>query len=171
MLLWYFWIYSFLGYLLEKGFAKVTGAKLQGRKCFLLFPLCPVYGLGMLAVLALPEALTWGILGIIVCGMAATAVEYGVHWFYDTFLGVRFWDYSKVFGNLRGRICLPFSLIWGGLTAAAVRWIHPAVERLAERTVPEVTYLCLLVFAADAVCSLLLLKVTGDPERLRADRA
>ena len=49
MLLWYFWIYSFLGYLLEKGFAKVTGAKLQGRKCFLLFPLCPVYGLGMLA--------------------------------------------------------------------------------------------------------------------------
>ena len=51
-----------------------------------------------------------------------------------------------------------------------IRWIHPAVERLAERTVPEVTYLCLMVFALDAFCSLRLLKATGDPERLRADR-
>ena len=170
MLLWYFWIYSFLGYLLEKGFAKTTGARLQGRKCFLLLPLCPVYGLGMLAVLALPETLTRGVIGIIVCGVTATAVEYAVHWAYDTFGGVRFWDYSKVFGNLRGRICLLFSLIWGGLTVAAVRWIHPRVEHLAERTVPEVTYLCLMVFALDAFCSLRLLKATGDPERLRADR-
>ena len=170
MLLWCFWIYSFLGYLLEKGFAKATGAKLQGRKCFLLLPLCPVYGLGMLAVLALPEAWRRGVLGIIACGAVATAVEYAVHWIYDAFLNVRFWDYSKVFGNVRGRICLPFSLVWGGLTVAAVRWIHPTVEYLAERTVPEVTYLCLVVFAADTCCSLRFLKVTGDPERLRADR-
>lgn len=171
MQIWYFWIYSFLGYLLEKGFAKATHARQQGRKCFLLLPLCPVYGLGMLTVLALPEALTRGVLGIIVCGMAATAVEYVVHWFYDTFLDVRFWDYSKVPGNMRGRICLPFSLIWGGLTAVAVRWVQSAVERLAEQTIPEVTYLCLLVFAGDALCSLRILRVTGDPERLRADRA
>ena len=170
MLLWYFWIYSFLGYLLEKMFAKAYGARLQGRKCFLLLPLCPVYGLGMLAVLALPETLTRGVIGIIVCGGAATVVEYAVHWAYDAFLGVRFWDYSGVFGNLRGRICLLFSLIWGGLTVAAVRWIHPRVEHLAERTVPEVTYLCLMFFALDAFCSLRLLKATGDPERLRADR-
>ena len=52
---WYFWIYSFLGYLLEKVFAKVTQSPQQGRKGFLAMPLCPVYGLGMLAVLALPE--------------------------------------------------------------------------------------------------------------------
>ena len=57
VLLWYFWIYSFLGYLLEKLFAKVTRARQQGRKGFLLLPLCPVYGLGMLSVLALPR--TW----------------------------------------------------------------------------------------------------------------
>ena len=53
MVLWYFWIYSFLGYLLERAFAAVTHAEHQGRRCFLLLPLCPVYGLGMLAVLAL----------------------------------------------------------------------------------------------------------------------
>ena len=169
MLLWYFWIYSFLGYLLEKCFAKVTGAKLQGRKCFLLFPLCQVYGLGMLAVLALPEVWQTGWRLVLAGGLAATVVEYVVHWAYDRFLGVRFWDYSGVFGNMKGRVCLPFALIWGVLTAAAVWWIQPAVERLTERTVPEVTYLCLLVFAVDALCSLRILQVRKDPEALRAD--
>ena len=169
MRIWYFWIYSFLGYLLEKAFAKATHARQQGRKCFLLLPLCPVYGLGMLAVLALPEA--WCLDGRLVLwgGLAATAVEYAVHWGYDALLGVRFWDYSGMIGNLRGRVCLPFTLLWGVLTAAAVWWIQPTVERLAERTVPEVTYLCLLVFAADALCSARILYARKDPEALRAD--
>lgn len=169
MQLWYFWIYSFLGYLLEKVFAKVTGSEQQGRKGFLLLPLCPVYGLGMLAVLALPESWTRGVLGIFISGLTATVVEYAVHWGYDTFLGVQFWDYSRVFGNLKGRVCLPFTLIWGLLTAAAVQWIHPWVQTVAERTVPEITYLCLMVFAMDALLSLRFLWKTGDPELLRAD--
>ena len=60
--LWLFCLYSFLGYLLEKIFAAVTGSRHQVRKCFLLLPLCPVYGLGMAAVLALPHI--WGELGV-----------------------------------------------------------------------------------------------------------
>lgn len=170
MVLWYFWIYSFLGYLLEKAFAKITAAEQQGRKCFLLLPLCPVYGLGMLAILALPEPWMRGVWGILIGGLTATAVEYVVHWVYDTFLGVQFWDYSRVFGNLRGRVCLPFTLAWGVLTAMAVWWVQPGVERLAARVLPEVTYLCLLVFTVDAVCSVRFLRVMGDPELLRADR-
>ena len=69
MLLWYFWLYSFLGFLLERAFAAATRAEHQARRCFLLLPLCPVYGLGMLAVLALPRELPfwalalWGGLG------------------------------------------------------------------------------------------------------------
>lgn len=169
MLLWYFWIYSFLGYLLEKVFAKVTHARQQGRKGFLLLPLCPVYGLGMVAVLMLPEQCRSGGWLILWGGLTATAVEYAVHWGYDTLLGVRFWDYSRVLGNLRGRVCLPFTLIWGALTALAVRWIQPMAELLAERTIPEVTFLCLMVFAADALCSLRVLQVEKNPEALRAD--
>ena len=75
MVLWYFWIYSFLGYLLERAFAAVTHAEHQGRRCFLLLPLCPVYGLGMLAVLALPPDWTEGGWLVISGGLAATAVE------------------------------------------------------------------------------------------------
>ena len=51
--MYYFWLvlfYSFAGYLLEKLFAYVTRAQHRVRKCCLLLPLCPVYGLAMLAV-------------------------------------------------------------------------------------------------------------------------
>jgi len=167
-MLWYFWIYSFLGYLLEKVFAKVTHAKQQGRKCFLLLPLCPVYGLGMLAVLAFPQH---GVVAQVIWGaMAATAVEYVVHLAYDMLLHVQFWDYSNMPGNLHGRVCLPFSIIWGGLTALSVRWLQPEVELLAARVLPEITWLCLQVFTLDTLLSAKQLWVTRDPESLRADR-
>ena len=54
LMLWTFWTYSFFGYLLEKGYAAATHGSQRARKGFLLLPMCPVYGLGALAVLALP---------------------------------------------------------------------------------------------------------------------
>ena len=56
--LWQFWTYSFLGYLLEKAFAAATHAPNQVRRCFFLMPMCPVYGLGAMAVLALPPEMS-----------------------------------------------------------------------------------------------------------------
>ena len=167
--LWQFWTYSFLGYLLEKAFAAATHAPNQVRRCFFLMPMCPVYGLGMLAVLALPLGCQEGLWLVMWGGLAATAVEYAVHWAYETFLHVRFWDYTRVWGNLHGRVCLPFTAAWGVLTALAVRWVQPGVEALAARVPGEVTCLCLLVFTVDALVSARLLWVTGDVELLRAD--
>ena len=166
MILWYFWIYSFLGFLLEKAFAAATHSPHPVRRCFLLLPLCPVYGLGMLAVLALPEGIRGGGWLFLLGGITATAVEYAVHWWYETFLGVRFWDYSDRAGNLRGRVCLPFSLIWGVLTATAVWWVHPFVSRLTAVIPAAVTYAALLLFTLDAVCSARFLRVTGDIDAL-----
>ena len=163
MAFWVFLIYSFLGYGLEKAFAALTHAPNQVRKGLLLLPLCPVYGLGMLVALAGnargAAAAVWG-------GAAATAVEYGFHWGCERFLGVRFWDYSGVRGNLHGRVCLPFSVLWGVLTAGAARWVQPWVVLAAERIPPEVTYLFLLVFTADAVCTVFFLRATHDVEGL-----
>jgi len=50
--LWIFWSFSLLGWVLERLFAAVTRSPRQRRRCLLLLPLCPVYGLGMAAVLA-----------------------------------------------------------------------------------------------------------------------
>ena len=160
--IWYFWVYSFLGYLLEKAYAALTHGAHQRRRCFLLLPLCPVYGLGMLAVLALAPVWNDGPWLIVAGGLAATAVEYGVHWAYETLLGVRFWDYSQVPGNLHGRVCLPFTLAWGVLSAAAVWWVQPWIEALVREIPPAVTYGCLMIFAADALLTARFLWVTHE---------
>ena len=166
MVLWYFWIYSFLGWLIELAFAAATGSEDRRRRCLLLLPLCPVYGLGMLAVLALPP-MGWPGLAVF-GGLAAAAVEYVCHWAGERFLRVRFWDYSQTPGNLRGRVCLPFTLAWGLLTALAVRFVQPGVAALAAAIPPTVTYAFLLLFTADAFCSIWFLRVTGDLEELRS---
>ena len=111
--LWIFWSFSLLGWVLERLFAAVTRSPRRRRRCLLLLPLCPVYGLGMAAVLALPPSLRSGWPLYLWGGLTATSVEYIYHWWGETFLGVSFWDYTGVFGNFRGRVCLPFSLAWG----------------------------------------------------------
>lgn len=163
--LWYFWIYSFLGWLVELAFAAATRSEERRRRCLLFLPLCPVYGLGMLAALALPPM---GWLGLTVFGgLAAAAVEYAYHWAGERFLGVRFWDYAHVPGNLQGRVCLPFTMAWGLLVWAAVRFIHPWTAALAAAVPPAATYAFLLVFAGDLACSLWFLRVTGDLNGMR----
>ena len=166
-LLWFFWIYSFGGYLVERAFAAATRAERRERKCFLLLPLCPVYGLGMLAVLALPPSWRQGPWLMVSGAAAAMAVEYAVHWAYETFLGVEFWDYSRMPGSLGGRVCLPFTLAWGMLTALTVWYVHPLVASLAAAIPTWATFGFLLLFSVDAVCSARFLWVTHDVEELR----
>lgn len=165
--LWLFWTYSFLGYLLERGFAAATRSPHQVRKCFLLLPMCPVYGLGVLAVLALPSVLTESFWGLALWGgLAATVVEYVVHLAYDRLLHVRFWDYSGLWGNFRGRVCPVFSVAWGLLLAAVLPPLQEFLLPLLGAVPPAVTYAMALLFTADTVASLRVLWLTGDPEAL-----
>lgn len=168
---WLFIFYSFGGYLLEKAFAFATAAPQQVRKCLLLLPLCPVYGLGMLAVLALPAPLRDTAWKLGVFGAAAvTAVEFAVHWLYDKLLGVRFWDYSPIKTGVAGRICLPFSVIWGVLVVLTVRFVHPWAAMLAVRMPPMLTYAMALLLTVDAFFSALVLRRGGDVELMSLRR-
>lgn len=161
-----FLFYSFAGYGLEKLHARLSHSPKQVRKCFLLLPLCPVYGLAMTALLALAPAgldfLPLALLGGAVC----TGVEYLVHLFYDKALGVWFWDYRPMRGHIRGRICPQFAVIWGVLSAIAIRLIQPGVELLAEAAPPWLAFLLWVTLAADCVLSWALLRQYRDTELL-----
>ena len=88
-LFWYFLMYSFLGFWLEVAFARATRSPKRDRKCFLLLPMCPVYGLGALGVLAAGQVLgRWPLLLALVGGGVATAAEYLVGLFYQKALEI-----------------------------------------------------------------------------------
>ena len=164
---WYFILYSFIGFILEVIYSKATNG-IGGRKCLLVLPLCPVYGLGACAILLLPSGITSRpLLLFLFGGLTATAVEYGVALFYEWAFQVSFWNYQGLPGNLRGRVCLPFSLSWGLLTVPAVTRVAPLLELLERRIPAGITWLCLMAFTADAVCSLYFLFRTHDLTALR----
>ena len=110
---WTFIFYSLAGYGLEKLYAFAVRARHRVRKCFLLLPLCPVYGLAMVAVLRLAGDTEsfWQL--ALYGGILCTAVEYAVHFLYEKCLGVLFWDYSGTHLDLHRRICFPFAVAWG----------------------------------------------------------
>lgn len=122
---WYFVLYSFLGFLVEVVFARITHNPKRDRKCLYFLPLCPVYGLGVLLMLALPAARSNPWLLFLWAALSATGAEYLMDLFYDRVLGVSFWDYSHLPLNLHGRVCLLFSFFWGILGLIAVRLVHP----------------------------------------------
>lgn len=164
--LWYFLIYSFLGYCLEKGYAFAVRSPHQVRKCFLLLPLCPVYGLAMAACLALIPADSHFALLAAAGGLICTAAEYFVHWYYDSVFSVRFWDYSTLWGNIRGRICPQFALIWGILSALTIRWLHPPIAALAEQIPAALTFTAWMLLITDCVLTWPLLRRYQDTELL-----
>lgn len=167
-LFWFFLFYSFCGFLLEVPFARATGAAKHDRKCLLFLPLCPVYGLGALLILALPGAVRerpWAL--FFLGALAATASEYATDFFYEKALRVRFWDYSDLPANLNGRVCLLFSGIWGLLALALTYWVHPAVSAWVGAIPRGWALPVFLFFLLDLGFTVWLLRVTGDTASLR----
>lgn len=160
-------VYSFVGFLLEVVYAALRRHPQRARKCFLFFPLCPVYGLSAAAILALPSwVLSRPLLLFIAGGLLATLVEYTVALFYELGAGVRFWDYSQRVGNLQGRICPLYTLLWGGLTVVIYYGLHPILLPLIERIPLELLCFLFPCLAADGLLSLWLLHRTGSIEAL-----
>ena len=165
--LWYFIIYSFLGFLLEVAFARMVGHPKRDRKCFLLLPLCPVYGLGACLIVLL-ASLGRGPLWVAVAGgAAATGAELLMGAFYRFALGVEFWDYGHLPGSLGGLVCPQFSLCWTALALALVYGLHPAVARLAGGIPLWLAPPALIVLGADALVSCVALRQAGTTEVLR----
>lgn len=164
---WYFVIYSFFGFILEVLFARVTGNPKRDRKCFYFLPLCPVYGLGALFILAIsPLLASWPILLMVGAGAAATGAEYLLGWLYKDILGVQFWDYSHLPLNVNGKVCLLFSAVWGVLGAAVVYRVQPIVMTWVA-LIPGLWLLPAALFLAyDVLLTVNVLARTGTTETL-----
>lgn len=162
VLFWYFLIYSFAGFLLEVAYARATGGH-PDRKSLLVLPLCPVYGLGACAILMLPQwAQNNPLFLFLLGGTLASWAEYLTALFYEKALGVSFWDYEGLPVSIHGRVCLPFSLIWGVLSLALVHGLHPLIASLPTLIPVPVTWLTFTAFCSDALLSCLLLHKTGS---------
>ncbi len=154
----YFITYAFLGWCIEVGYAAFKKGKFVNRG-FLNGPVCPVYGFGMLIVLVFLLRLKDNFVVLFVGSVVLTsALEYLTGFALEKVFNDKWWDYSECKYNIKGYICLKFSLAWGVACIFAVRVIHPLADKVLN-FIPfalSVVILCILYAAltTDAVLTI-----------------
>lgn len=164
---WRFILYSFAGFLLEVVFARLTSTPKRDRKCLLLLPLCPVYGLGALLILWTANP-AWGYLGVAIAGgAAATLAELCMGLLYRHAAKVEFWNYRDLPGNLAGLVCPWFAMAWGVLAVLLVYRVQPVMET-AVASIPDWLFPpALILLLSDLLVTSVALRRAGTTEVLR----
>ena len=145
-ILWYFLIYSFIGWVVEVIFHAIALGKIVNRG-FLNGPVCPIYGFGVVSVFILVYYLgnhgenlvedipLWQ---LFLGGMVlASAIELLGGFLLDVLFHARWWDYSDKPFNLHGYICLEFSIIWGLAITFVIRGIQPYIRTGQVMMIPR----------------------------------
>ena len=132
----FFFIYAILGWCVEVAFAAVNTRQLVNRG-FLNGPACPIYGFGMVGLLAVLGPWQNNVAAVfVVAAVLATLVELVAGYALYKLFHTRWWDYTKFRGNLGGFICPRFSLLWGLGGVLVIRLIHPPVAAAVQAVPP-----------------------------------
>lgn len=134
----YFFIYAFLGWVIEVSYHTVTKGRFINRG-FLAGPYCPIYGFGAIAVIFFLTDIGEKSKLILFLGsiFIASLIEFIAGFLLEKIFHERWWDYSKKKLNIGGYICLEFSIIWGVFCFLLYEVVHPMISRLVG-IIPEV---------------------------------
>lgn len=168
-ILWIFVIYAFIGWCTEVVYAAVDSGKYVNRG-FLSGPVCPIYGFGVLFVVLALTPLKDRLILLFLCSVLLTSLlEFVTGFLLEKFFNDKWWDYSDEPFNIKGYVCLKFSLMWGVACVIVMAVVHPLVMRFID-ILPETVGIILLtffliVFSIDV--TLTLLSVLHLKKRLR----
>jgi len=127
----FFYIYCFIGWFYESLKVSLEEKKFVNRG-FLRIPFLPIYGFGALVMLI---STLWvkenPTLVFIFGALSASILEYFTGTIMEFIFKVKYWDYSKVKYNIKGRICLLTSCLWGFFTLLLMYQLHELVEKVA----------------------------------------
>ena len=152
-----FLMYAILGWIVEVINAYIQKKKFVNRG-FLIGPYCPIYGVGMLAIISLLQEYTGNYIVLFILSMTICMVlEYLTSYFMELIFKARWWDYSNKKFNINGRICLetaiPFGL--GGMLIMYV--INPIfvgfLNRLSDNTLLILGISLMTIFVIDLIVS------------------
>jgi uncharacterized membrane protein len=151
----FFFIYSFIGWSLEVCYHAIETGNWSNRG-FLNGAICPIYGVGVVAILYLLEPISeFGPLlfvgGVVLC----SAIELITGYVMEKIFHQRWWDYSNERFNLKGYISLKFSLYWGVGVVFIFKLVHPSIQSFVE-WIPYnvgvvILIIALMILAVDAV--------------------
>ena len=129
-LVWIFIIYAFFGWCTEVSYAALDTGKFVNRG-FLNGPYCPIYGCGIVIVVTILTPLKENLLLLFVGSvLLTTTLEFLTGYILEKAFHNKWWDYSDKPFNVKGYICLKFSILWGLACTFVMEILHPAIYKL-----------------------------------------
>lgn len=124
---WIFLIYAMIGWCAEVSYAALDTGRFVNRG-FLNGPYCPIYGCGILLVIVVLTPLKHNLLILYFGSVLLTSViEFITGFLLEKVFHNKWWDYSDKPFNIKGYICLKFSLMWGFACTFIVLILHPII--------------------------------------------
>lgn len=125
-----FLLYSFIGWCSEVLYVGIFYERKFVNRGFLHGPICPIYGYGGLIIMMLPNEVKSSWVTLFVSAMVlCSAVEYFASWEMEKIFRMKWWDYSDHKFNIKGRICLLNSVLFGVMGIVSVHFVQPVVDR------------------------------------------
>ena len=156
----FFFIFSFVGWLWEVGLYLFRDGILVNRGT-LYGPWLPIYGVGCTLIILLTKFKSFRkmlknpLLTFSVVMALCTVIEYFTSWYIEITSGVRYWDYTGIFMNINGRVCLECSIFFGLGGCLCVYIVAPFLERKLQKFTRQfkitVCTVLALLFSADTV--------------------
>lgn len=135
-----FFIYAFIGWLLETGYA-VYNFGYFVKRGFLYGPICPIYGFGAVILISFMKKYKDNSFKLFIYSMVIFSVfEYVAGYALDALFAAKWWDYSNDFFNLNGRISIFYSFVWGIFAILFVNHIHPFIKKYIDKILANVSY-------------------------------
>ena len=122
-------------------------------------PWLPIYGFSCTAIILLTtrfkafrKLAKYPFLMFLFIMVFSTISEYVTSWALEAVAGLKYWDYSGVFMNINGRVCLECSLFFGFGGSLCLYIIAPFLEKRFEHFTLKVRItLCLLLVSLFAI--------------------
>ena len=128
-LVWIFIIYAFIGWCTEVSYAALDRGIFVNRG-FLNGPYCPIYGCGVVIVVAVLTPLKDNLLILFIGSFLLTSIlEYITGYLLEKVFHNQWWDYSDKPFNIHGYVCLKFSIYWGLACTFIMDVLHPIIYK------------------------------------------
>lgn len=157
----FFIIYAFLGWSMEVICKLIEKHKFINRG-FLVGPICPIYGYGVLLIVLLIGSAKGDLLAVFLKSIFVCSIlEYLTSYFMEKIFKARWWDYSRRKFNLNGRICLETMLPFGALGVFVIYLLHPLVvslvSKLNSRLISILAIFIFIIYIFDNIFSYLIM--------------
>lgn len=126
----WFVVYGCMGWVFETIYCTAITHKWANRG-FLFGPICPIYGVGGLAISCILELFArfdgdlkwWHI--YILSAVGSAIMEFITSWVLEKLFHAYWWDYSERRFNIQGRVCLGNTLLFGIAGLVVIYGIYP----------------------------------------------